>query len=199
MNQCVNGTLFFGIQFQPYALKHIFGIDTAQLTDQCIDAQELFKGIQLDQLLHLTNGQQFLDYFTTYLSQFIHQSIAQPSYIMPIAHAFEQYIGCSSLQLAKECRVSPRTFQRDFKAHIGLSFEAYKQLIKFQLAVCQLQQLQEEKLVEVAYDLNYADQAHFGRVFKSYAGYTPKEFVQKIGRYKQEEQLYTQRLRIVAN
>ncbi|WP_060874089.1 AraC family transcriptional regulator [Myroides odoratus] len=199
LNQCVNGTLFFGIQFQPYALKHIFGIDTAQLTDQCIDAQELFEGIQLDQLLHLTNGQQFLDYFTTYLSQFIHQSIAQPSYIMPIAHAFEQYIGCSSLQLAKECRVSPRTFQRDFKAHIGLSFEAYKQLIKFQLAVCQLQQLQEEKLVEVAYDLNYADQAHFGRVFKSYAGYTPKEFVQKIGRYKQEEQLYTQRLRIVAN
>ena len=199
LNQCVNGTLFFGIQFQPYALKHIFGIDTAQLTDQCIDAQELFEGIQLDQLLHLTNGQQFLDYFTTYLSQFIHQSIAQPSYIMPIAHAFEQYIGCSSLQLAKEYRVSPRTFQRDFKAHIGLSFEAYKQLIKFQLAVGQLQQLKEEKLVEVAYDLNYADQAHFGRVFKSYAGYTPKEFVQKIGRYKQEEQLYTQRLRIVAN
>ena len=199
LNQCADGTLFFGIQFQPYALKHIFGIDTAQLTDLCIDARELFEGIQLEPLLHLTNEQQLLDYFTTYLSQFIHQNVTQPSYIVPIAKSFEQYIGCSSLQLAKEYRVSSRTFQRDFKAHIGLSFEAYKQLIKFQMAVGHLQQLKEEKLVHVAYDLNYADQAHFGRVFKSYAGYTPKEFVQKIAGCKAGELLHTQRLRIIAD
>ena len=198
LNQCKNGTLFFGIQFQPYALKHIFGINTDQLTDLCIDARDVFDGIQLDQLLHFTQGQQLLDYFTTYLSQFVHQSVSQPSYIIPIAHHFEQYVGCSSLQLAQECRVSPRAFQRDFKAHVGLSFEAYKQLVKFQLAISHLQHVEKETLVQVAYDLNYADQAHFGRVFKSYTGYTPKAFVKKMRESPEGKLKCAQRLRIIA-
>lgn len=198
LNECHNGTLFFGIQFQPYALKHIWGINAAELTDLCIDARELLDDIQLDQLLDFTKAEQFLFYFNAYFGRLISSPTASLPYIVPLTREFESYLGCTSKQLAQEFHLSTRTFQREFKAYIGLSFEAYKQLIKFHVAVRQLQQIEDSKLVELAYDLAYADQAHFGRVFKLYSGFTPKAFVQKQWGYNEVDIIRTQRLRIVA-
>lgn len=118
---------------------------------------------------------------------------------MPITHAFEDYLQLSSSEVAQANKVSSRKFQRDFKAEVGLSFEAYKQMVKFQVAVQQLQHGKEEKLVELAYALNYSDQAHFGRSFKHYSGFTPKEFLQRPLQYNEREVIRLNRLRIISN
>jgi|GEM_PF-1664056 len=197
LNACRKGTLFFGIQLQPYALKQFWGIDATQLTDRCMDARELLN-IQLEQLLHFTKVEQFISYFNVYLGRLLSATTTSLSYIVPLTGEFESYLSYTSTQLAEACRVSTRTFQREFKAYIGVSFEAYKQLTKFHQAMRKLHQMRDSKLVELAYDLAYADQAHFGRLFKLYSGYTPKAFVQKQWCYNELDIMRTQRLRIVA-
>lgn len=197
LNQCAKETLFFGIQFQPYALKQLLGIDVFLLTDVCLDASELFAGIVLDELLQLNQAHQFLQYFNTYFSTF--KALDFSSYIIPIIQGVDAFVDKSSTTIAQANQVSTRKFQRDFKAHVGLSFEAYKQMVKFQFAVNHLQKMNSLKLVEVAYALDYADQAHFGRRFKLYSGYTPKAFLEKPLRYNEQEMIYVNRLRILSN
>lgn len=198
LNQCAKNTLFFGIQFQPYALKQLLGIDLSLLTDVCLDASELFKDLVLDELFQLNQAHQLLQYFNTYFSTFKTLDFSS-SYIIPIAQSFDAFRDRSSRDIAQANQVSTRKFQRDFKAHIGLSFEAYKQMIKFQRAVNQLQKMDPSKLVEMAYVLDYADQAHFGRSFKLYSGYTPKAFLQKPLHYNEREMIHLNRLRILSN
>lgn len=81
LNQCATDTLFFGIQFQPGALKQWLGMDLAVLTDCCLDARELFPTLSLDQLFSFTEAAAFIQYFVTYFSDlhyFTHLLISCP-------------------------------------------------------------------------------------------------------------------------
>lgn len=197
LNACAADTLFFGIQFQPYALKQMTGMDASTLTDCCLDAQDFFLDLSIDPLLELTDYTSFISYFNAYFSAFLCREHL-PS-VIPIIANFEAYFNSSSQQVAQIYRVSTRKFQRDFKAYVGLSFEAYKQLLKFQQAAYHLQKQPDIKIVELAYALGYADQAHFGRFFKSYSGFTPKAFMDKQWMYNEREVLSSSRLRIISH
>lgn len=198
LNECATGTLFFGVQFQPYAFKQLMGIDASALTDCCLDARDLFRGLTIEPLIEFEHWMSFISYFNAYFRT-LNCRIEQISYIIPIVANFESYFTCSSNQIAQMYCVSARKFQRDFKAYVGVSFEAYKQLIKFQKAAYYLQKYSEVKVVEIAYALDYADQAHFGRIFKLYSGYTPKEFMDKQWNYNETEVINSSRLRILSH
>ncbi|MGG5577711.1 helix-turn-helix domain-containing protein [Myroides sp. C15-4] len=197
LNECEAGTLFFGIQFQPYAFKQLMGIDASVLTDCCLDARELFRGLAIEPLVEFEHWMSFVSYFNAYFRT-LNCRVEQNPYIIPIVSNFDSYFTFSSSQVAQMHHVSARKFQRDFKSYVGLSFEAYRQLIKFQKAAYCLKKHPETKIVDIAYALYYADQAHFGRIFKFYSGYTPKEFMDKQWNYNESEVIHHSRLRILS-
>ena len=67
--------------------------------------------------------------------------------------------------------VHVRTLQRRLRAE-GLSFRKLVDQCRFLEAV-DLMREREAKLVEIAHDLGYSDQAHFIRAFRRWAGLTP--------------------------
>jgi hypothetical protein len=71
----------------------------------------------------------------------------------------------------KTVNMSLRSIQRHFAVAVGLSPRQVKQIISSRKAVRLL--LQGVPIAEVAYQLNYADQAHMTRMLKRYTGYTP--------------------------
>jgi methylphosphotriester-DNA--protein-cysteine methyltransferase len=68
--------------------------------------------------------------------------------------------------------VTRRQLERDFRSHLGLSPGTYARLARFQRAASAVSAGQ--RMVDVALDTGYADQAHMSRDFKTYSGLTPR-------------------------
>jgi AraC-like DNA-binding protein len=75
--------------------------------------------------------------------------------------------------ILKELHISERTLERYFKQYVGVSPQKFIRICRFQAAFQQIQSFDYEKLTDIAYDLGYADQAHFIREFKAFFGTAP--------------------------
>lgn len=78
-------------------------------------------------------------------------------------------------ELAAELNLHPVTISRYFPKYFGCSLGDYMRKLKVERALFYLQHT-PKNLTEIAYDCGFADQSHFIRVFKTYTGFTPKEF-----------------------
>jgi AraC-like DNA-binding protein len=75
---------------------------------------------------------------------------------------------------------SHRHFIARFSAAIGLSPKRYARLARFGQALRRLER-PEADLAEIALDAGYADQAHFNRDFRDFAGISPGEYRKQGG------------------
>jgi AraC-like DNA-binding protein len=77
--------------------------------------------------------------------------------------------------LCKRLYVSERQLQRSFKDMLGTSPKTYTRIIRFRNAYEYIQQTKNDKvsMADISYNCGYADQAHFIRDFKEFAGITP--------------------------
>lgn len=81
-------------------------------------------------------------------------------------------------QIAAECGLSPRQVERTLLSAAGLPPKSLARLIRFEQARDRIAARPDLSLTSLAYDLGYADQAHFIRDFKRLAGHTPGYFRQ---------------------
>jgi AraC-like DNA-binding protein len=71
---------------------------------------------------------------------------------------------------------SERHFARQFREEVGLTPKAFARVVRFNHAVRKLTNGQP-RLVDVALDCGYYDQAHFARDFRALSGVTPSELL----------------------
>jgi transcriptional regulator GlxA family with amidase domain len=79
----------------------------------------------------------------------------------------------STACLSKSVFIGERQLQRLFKNSIGISPKLYSRIVRFRSAYEQAQSGRQMAWADVAYSLGYADQAHFVKDFKNFAGVTP--------------------------
>jgi len=79
--------------------------------------------------------------------------------------------------LLDEVGWSERHFAREFRHHLGMTPKAYARVLRFANVVKQLTTRHEPRLVDIALDCGYYDQAHFTREFRTFAGVTPTELL----------------------
>lgn len=84
--------------------------------------------------------------------------------------------------LARMLGLSARQFQRRFKLGAGVPPKALARLIRFEGALGRLMLDPNASLTELAFDLGYADQAHFIRDFRAFAHQTPSAFAASVRR-----------------
>lgn len=77
--------------------------------------------------------------------------------------------------VAREVGVHPVYFARVFRAHLRVPTAAYLRELRLEWAARRLAR-GEEPLCEIALAAGFADQSHFTRVFKRYAGTTPSRY-----------------------
>ena len=83
--------------------------------------------------------------------------------------------GCPDVRsVAKAMRLSSRTLQRRLSAE-GVTFACLVARVRFAIAQRMLDD-PARKIIEVALDLGYSDQAHFARAFVRWSGLTPRQF-----------------------
>jgi AraC-like DNA-binding protein len=170
-----------GICFHPHALKAIFGLDANELTNTCLDVNLLTQkqGIQLaQQLADAPSVSAKINGLSAYLLAQIRKNDTGPTAL--IQYALTQFInseGRISLnELQRTLNLSERSFERKFNQYVGISPKVFSRICQFQASLNQVRANKFAKLSDVAFDNAYADQSHFIRSFKEFAGLAPHQF-----------------------
>jgi AraC-like DNA-binding protein len=172
-----------GVSLYPDALKLIFRIDANELADHCayksdfLNADELFLN---EQLAVSKDVSEKIEIISTFLfSRITRNNISRnPAIQYSLTQIMKANGNISLPKLQKELKISERSLERKFMEHVGISPKLYSRICRFQSALRQLKSNSYSKLTDIAYDNGYADQSHFIRAFKEFAGFSPYRFNQ---------------------
>ncbi|NGP87097.1 AraC family transcriptional regulator [Fodinibius halophilus] len=170
------GAQIIGITFHPHILKMLFGLDANEVTDQAIDADLITPGL-VNKLQQAETAEQCFQLFSTFLRQHIRQ---KESSNFAIAHSIDRIIqsggNIPTHKLYKSLNISERQFERRFKQNVGLTPKFFSRVIRFKYALNQVRNNNYQLLSDIAFDNGYADQSHFTREFKEFAGLKPSGY-----------------------
>jgi len=170
-----------GILFYPHALKSVFGLDAHELTDLCLDlnAEAGKEGYLLsEQLAGAPTVAARVDVLSKYLFFLVRKnSILTDSKMEYAINQIVQSGGSISLRdLHKTLGLSERSVERKFKQYVGLSPKLFARICRFQSSLLQIRSFKHDKLSDIAYENEYADQSHLIRAFREFSGMSPNEY-----------------------
>jgi AraC-like DNA-binding protein len=170
-----------GAVFKPQAVSMLLKIDPVELTNGPVELDEFSAEHVDEQLLNArTQHERFLR-----LSHFLRAHVAgarpEDALVTESLRLIHRRIRSIRVrQLLKCLNLSERQFERRFVRAVGVTPHLYIRIVRFQEAVRLIKTKQFERLSDVAYDLNYADQSHLIKDIKEYSGYTPTSLVQAV-------------------
>ncbi|NJO03402.1 MAG: helix-turn-helix transcriptional regulator [Bacteroidia bacterium] len=174
----------FVLQFFPFTLKSLFNIEPKSINDNCYDLSLESDEIQNHTLSKLSINKN-LDSRITILTSYIGKLIdaKRNNFDNAIYSAIKKILSskgkCSLTDIAKEVHLTKRTLERRFLSETGLLPKQFAKIIQFQNSLTQLSVKDFTSLTDVVFENGFADQSHFIRVFKSFTGKTPKQFITK--------------------
>jgi AraC-like DNA-binding protein len=169
-----------GACFTPSAAHTVFGLQADELTDTCIDVRLLSPvgrhlTAQLDEAP--TTAAQ-LDALAAYLLARLAATRPRPD--ASLHYAVAQLVGSQGRvplrTLQDDLRLSERSFQRRFRQYVGVPPKLFARICRFQGSLSQLREAGYEKLSDLAFAHDYADQSHHIRAFKEFAGVSPQQY-----------------------
>ncbi|MCW3463523.1 helix-turn-helix domain-containing protein [Chitinophaga nivalis] len=170
-----------GIYFYPSALKSIFGLNAGELTDTCLDL-DLLAGEQgyylLEQLADTPALKDQIAIISAYLLFMIRKNstCADDAMQYALSSIVASKGSISMKTLHEQLHLSERSFERKFKQYVGISPKLFSRISRFQASLSQLRTNSYDKLSDIAFGNDYADQSHFIRSFKEFAGVSPYQY-----------------------
>jgi len=170
-----------GIFFQPHALHAIFRLNAELLTDTCLNLDELAVGQGfrlLEQLQNSATIQEQVHVLSGYLFSLIqkHRHLEDASMQHALSRILQSNGSIALPDLRDTLQLSERSFERRFKQYVGMPPKLFSRIARFQASLSQLKNNQFDKLSDIAFENEYADQSHFIRAFKEFAGCSPFQF-----------------------
>lgn len=175
-----------GIFFKPNALKAVFGMNAGSLTDTCMDlAPEAKKqGFYLTEQLAAANTEnERTDLLSAYLLTLIrkHEGRNDRQMQYAMSRIMQSNGGIGIKELREEVSLTERSFERRFKQYVGITPKLFARITRFQGSLHQLRQNDFDKLSDIAFGNDYADQSHFIRAFREFAGISPLQYHKQAG------------------
>jgi AraC-like DNA-binding protein len=175
-----------GVSFQPHALRSVFGIDAHEFTHTGFDFNVVQNRNHINLSEQIANAQSTegkIKMLSDYLSYQHRNNDRQTEEIIKYAVAqIIQSKGNLSLKaLQQKLQMSERNLERKFNQAIGISPKLFSRICRFQESLHQLQTSSYDKLSDIAYENQYADQSHLIRAFKEFTGLSPLEFKRQSG------------------
>ncbi len=169
-------------QLYPFTLKTLFKIDPKSINDNCYDLSVEGTQLQdnvLSELLLKNDLSSRINLLASYIENLI--DVKRRRFDNAIYAAIKKILvakgKCNLTETAKEVHLTKRTFERRFLSETGLLPKQFAKIIQFQNSLTQLSVNDFTHLTDVVYQNGFSDQSHFIRVFKSFTGKTPKQFV----------------------
>ena len=166
-----------GVCFSPSALKSIFRFHASELTDSCVDLSLLLSRVT-EPLLNARTASEQIAFLSAEIYKLVVGKNAKVDHAIEYALSKMVKSGGNVVlkNLQKDLQLSERGFQRRFDQQVGISPKLFARVCRFQASLTQLKNNAYINLSDIAFDNGYADQSHFIRSFKEFAGFSPFEF-----------------------
>lgn len=181
-----SGVLF--VSFHPVGACHFFNFPLSEIENLSVDLTDIFNSEirQIEELLYLKET--IKDKVTVIENFLIRRYSPIPSHdgllILKGVEIVKNSKGQTNAKYLSDClNTSTKTLERKFAKYLGKTTKQLIKLIRFQEVLHNFSYINELSLTEHAYKNGYFDQSHFIHDFKSYTGYTPKEFCTKFPDY----------------
>jgi AraC-like DNA-binding protein len=168
--------VFFGVLFQPLAIKKIFRSPAAEFSDITVDLTLLDATFNLlwEQLAEQTDFNNRVLVFLSWVKRNFIEWHPQEQLINNFLYAVNQH-NFSVKELAHSLCYSPRHLSRKILEATGMNTEEFL-LYKKYLHAVHLIHHTDLPLTAIAYQSQFSDQSHFIKSFKSFARMTPGEY-----------------------
>jgi len=175
------------LQLYPFAVRILLGVDPKVLNDDCYDlmlVEDVDTQSTLEKLRNTEDNNDILEILADYVNELVQNASINPDYRIKLAtNLILKANGNISIKEVRDrLYVTERTLERHFLKEMGVTTKQFAKIIQFSSSMKQISEMDYVNLTEIGYDTGFADQSHFIRTFKRYAGKTPKEFQKQIPR-----------------
>jgi len=177
------------ISFYPTSACYFFNFPLSEIENQSVDLSDIyFKEImQIEEMLVLAKT--IPDKIAVIEGFLLNRFSPIPSYdSLLIQRGVAVIKNCkgqtTAASLSDDLSTTTKSLERKFSQYLGKTTKQVIKLIRFQEILRDFSSNKNQNLTEYAYRNGYFDQSHFIRDFKTYSGYTPKEFVRKCPDFK---------------
>ena len=169
------------ISFHPVGACHFFNFPLSEIENQSVDLTDICNSEirQIEELLYLNDT---IRKKVTVIENFLIRRFSP----IPV---YDGLLIQKGIEIVKNCKgqtdskylsaclyTSPKTLERKFAKYLGKTPKQFIKLIRFQEILKDLSVNKNSSLTEFAFRNGYFDQSHFIKDFKTYSGYTPKDF-----------------------
>lgn len=172
------------ISFYPAGACHFFDFPLSEIENQSIDLSDIFNK-QIKEIEEKLCSMQTIKGKVAVIEDFlVGRFVPLSAYDSLIIQKGVEYIrNCkgqtNATLLSEALSVTPKTLERKFSHYVGKTTKQVIKLIRFQEVLRDFSRNKNTSITERAYNYGYYDQSHFIHDFKTYSGYTPKEFIAK--------------------
>lgn len=173
-----------GVFFNPLVLKTVFDLDASALTDDCIDGADIINAGNfrlLEQLLNSESGAQHVGILSSFMETAMQKDLPAQERVQYAVNRILAAKGNISIEeLARNANVTERSLERAFKTFVGVNPKLFIRISRFREAMKQMGDSNYERLTDVAFEHDYADQSHFTRTFREFTGFSPKQYLKQV-------------------
>jgi AraC-like DNA-binding protein len=170
------------VAFQPVGACHFFRFPLSEIENQSLDMKDIFskeiKEVE-EKLYCKTNFEERAKVIDSFLLKKM-SVVKQHDYLLlqKGVKIIKQNRGqMNTAALSTQLFATSKSLERKFSAFLGMTPKQYFKLIRFQATIEDMTLRKGIPLTDFAYSNGYSDQSHFIRDFKTFSGFTPKEFI----------------------
>ena len=179
-----NGNNFLDVQivFQPTAIFRLLGLPAHELTNQFIDATQIFSSdikFTLEQLQEATDYTQLLKIAENFTQALVCHAQKDFHLLDLISQQMKQSTENISMdKLAKQSCLCTKQFKRKFFERTGVNPKTYARIIRFNKAFNLRNRFSNKDWSRIAFKCGYTDYQHLSKDYKDFTGLTPYELHQ---------------------
>jgi AraC-like DNA-binding protein len=168
----------FVIMFQVNGLTDLFRIPSSEVTNHTYDA-DAFVGKPIRELEQRLGDCETFQQRISVANQFFAERLKKVPPIDRMRFAADQILSSagklSSAELAGQCGIGVRQFQREFSLRFGASPKLFSRVVRFQNALDTKARSSTKSWTDVAHEFGYYDQMHMVHDFRLFTGESPTE------------------------
>jgi AraC-like DNA-binding protein len=147
-------------------LDCIFGNEAEETWEQLNDAETL--------------NEKFLIAENFLYRKLLSKRIPNEKLISSIELLFKNDVNMSVESVCREHNISRKHLNSLFQEYLGVSPKMLSSLHRFQTILKTISKSKPEKLTDIAYELDFFDQAHFNNNFRRFTGLKPLEYLKNV-------------------
>lgn len=170
----------FGIRFFPDGIRHIFGVPPAEFLSMYEDCISVL-GMKLSDFCSSIRSANDILQCIAISNEFILKEVSTRKIKYDYAHLAMKLVrrmpGITNYQdIVRQIPISARQLQREFRKIYGISLRDYMRLTRIN-AIYKYMLSGGIDLSQLPYEMEFFDQSHFIKEFKTFSGVPPKRFL----------------------